>query len=100
MDNPVPPVPPGAAPQTDAGPITPGTTGYDPNKIYRWRYNPELARKLIAEAGYPDGKDARTSKRLHLTLDMGGAGDAETRQLGEMYVGFARAIGVDGPRQH
>ena len=78
-----------------AGPITPGTTGYDPNKTYRWRYNPELARKLIAEAGYPDGKDTRTGKRLHLTLDMGGAGDAETRQLGEMYVGFARAIGVD-----
>lgn len=78
-----------------AGPLTPGTTGYDPNKPYSWKFNLPLARKLLAEAGYPDGKDARTGKRLRLALDMGGAGDAETRQLGEMYVNFARAIGVE-----
>ncbi|MCX6897814.1 MAG: ABC transporter substrate-binding protein [Verrucomicrobia bacterium] len=78
-----------------SGPITPGTTGYDPKKIYPWRFNLDLARKLIAEAGYPDGKDARTGKRLRLSLDMGGAGDAETRQLGEMYVGFVRQIGIE-----
>jgi ABC-type transport system substrate-binding protein len=78
-----------------SGPITPGTTGYDPAKPYPWRFNLELARKLLAEAGYPDGKDARTGKRLRLSLDMGGAGDAETRQLGEMYVNFVRQIGVE-----
>ncbi|MFZ2644205.1 MAG: ABC transporter substrate-binding protein, partial [Verrucomicrobiia bacterium] len=77
------------------GPITPGTTGYDPKKTYPWRFNLDLARKLLAEAGYPDGKDARTGKRLHLSLDMGGAGDAEARQLGEMYVNFVRQIGVE-----
>jgi ABC-type transport system substrate-binding protein len=78
-----------------AGPLTPGTTGFDPNKPYPWRFNLPLAKKLLAEAGYPDGKDARTGKRLRLALDMGGAGDAETRQLGEMYVNFAREIGIE-----
>ena len=78
-----------------SGPLTPGTTGYDPNKKYKWGFDPKRAKTLLAEAGYPDGKDPRTGKRLRLALDMGGAGDAETRQLGEMYVGFLRAIGVD-----
>ena len=78
-----------------AGPLTPGTTGYDANKPYPWKFNLPLARKLLAEAGYPDGKDARTGKRLRLALDMGGAGDAETRQLGEMYVNFVREIGIE-----
>ncbi|MEP6388540.1 MAG: peptide ABC transporter substrate-binding protein [Halioglobus sp.] len=32
----------------------PGTLGYQPPKLFD--YNPELARSLLAEAGYPDGE--------------------------------------------
>jgi len=78
-----------------SGPITPGIAGYNPNKPYPWRFDLDKARRLLAEAGYPGGKDARTGQRLRLALDMGGAGDAEARQMGQMFVEFLRAIGID-----
>lgn len=37
------------------GILPPGTYGYDP-KLKAYPYNPEKARKLLAEAGYPRGK--------------------------------------------
>ena len=37
------------------GLITPGFPGYDAN-IRRLTYDPERAKKLLAEAGFPDGK--------------------------------------------
>src|SRR5437899_10657911 len=39
------------------GPIGQGQYGYDPNLQPRYTYNPEKARELVKEAGFPNGVD-------------------------------------------
>ncbi len=68
------------------GPIPPGIFGYQDGKdgidpyVYRWtsagpqRRSVAYAKKLLAEAGYPDGRDARTGKPLVIHLDVTGGG--------------------------
>jgi oligopeptide transport system substrate-binding protein len=63
------------------GPIAPGIFGFREGKeginpvVYDWvdgrpvRKTIETARKLLAEAGYPDGRDAKTGQPLVLYLD-------------------------------
>ena len=63
------------------GPIAPGIFGYREGRegmnpyVYDWkdgravRKPIEAARKLMAQAGYPDGRDARTGQPLVLYLD-------------------------------
>ena len=63
------------------GPVAPGIFGYREGKeginpvVYDWvdgkpqRKPIEAARKLLAEAGYPDGRDAKTGQPLVLYLD-------------------------------
>lgn len=43
----------GGAVRVSDAPIAPGIFGYTP--VGNYDYNPELARELLAEAGYPDG---------------------------------------------
>ena len=71
------------------GPIAPGIFGYREDKagmnpvVYEWRDGKpvrkplELARKLLAEAGYPDGREAKTGQPLVIYFDTvaRGAGD-------------------------
>ena len=63
------------------GPIAPGIFGFRDGKegvnpvVYDWidgkpvRKNVETARQLLAQAGYPDGRDAKTGQPLVLYLD-------------------------------
>jgi ABC-type transport system substrate-binding protein len=78
------------------GPIPPGIFGYHEGKdsinpvVYDWvdgqaRRKPvELARKLLAEAGYPNGRDAKTGAPLVLYLDAV-TGGAATKSLLDWY---------------
>jgi oligopeptide transport system substrate-binding protein len=71
------------------GPIPPGIFGYEEGEaginrvVYDWidgravRKPAEVARRLMAEAGYPNGRNAQTGEPLVLYLDTtsGGMGD-------------------------
>jgi len=74
------------------GPIPPGIFGYRDGQeginpyVYDWvdgkpRRKPvEYAKKLLAEAGYPDGRDAKSGQPLLVNLDTTGTGpDAKAR---------------------
>ncbi|WP_372807636.1 ABC transporter substrate-binding protein [Pontiella sp.] len=74
------------------GPIPSPLAGYlkDPTP---YDFNLEKARRLLAEAGYPDGIDRETGRRLELTIDLGGA-DTSTRQQTELFANMFQKIGV------
>jgi ABC-type transport system substrate-binding protein len=74
------------------GPIPPGIFGYREGReginphVYDWvdgeprRKSVEHAKKLLAEAGYPHGRNAKTGEPLLLNLDTTGTGpDAKAR---------------------
>lgn len=75
------------------GPIPPGIYGFKDGEaginpvVYDWvngepkRKSIEAARKLLAEAGYPDGRDAQTGKPLVLYLDTTGGGPGTKPRL-------------------
>lgn len=51
------------------------------------------ARELLAQAGYPGGKDPQTGRRLELTLELG-SGESETREMAEVLSSFMEQIGI------
>ena len=68
------------------GPLPPGIYGYQAGEagvnpyVYEWvngklkRKSIEVAKKLLVEAGYPEGRDAKTGKPLIVHLDSTGGG--------------------------
>ncbi|QBG47255.1 hypothetical protein EGM51_07555 [Verrucomicrobia bacterium S94] len=58
-----------------------------------YRFNLEKARKLLAEAGYPDGIDQKTGRRLEISIEMGSA-DSNTRQSTALLADMFEKIGV------
>ncbi|WP_058507375.1 ABC transporter substrate-binding protein [Legionella quinlivanii] len=95
--------------QSAQGPIPPGIFGYKEGKaginpiVYRWdaadnkmlRRDINEARKLMAEAGYPKGRDPSTGKALILHYDSAVTGGPDDKaQLDWMRKQFAR-IGID-----
>ena len=75
------------------GPIPPGIFGYRAGReginpyVYDWvdngpkRKSISVARKLLAEAGYPNGRDAHTGKPLILYFDTSATGPDAKAQL-------------------
>jgi ABC-type transport system substrate-binding protein len=78
-------------------PIPPGVFGYDPDyrNPYR-RYDPELkrARRLMAEAGYPDGIDPATGKPLKITLSLSQT-NARAMEEFKMFARMFGRLGID-----
>jgi oligopeptide transport system substrate-binding protein len=87
------------------GPIAPGIFGYKEGKeginpyVYDWvdgaprRKSIDEARKLLAEAGYPNGRDAKTGQPLLLNLDTARSGP-EAKATLDWYIRQLEKIGV------
>ena len=74
------------------GPVPPGVDG-KLSAPFPYAFDLEKAKRLIAEAGYPDGIDPKTGRRLELTLSFGRA-SSSSREMGELLASFYEKIGV------
>ena len=74
-------------------PVPPGIAG---RVAEPFGYNFDLARakKMLAEAGYPEGRDPATGNRLVLNLDLGQT-TPDARESAELLATFMSRIGVD-----
>jgi peptide/nickel transport system substrate-binding protein len=74
----------GSASRLD-GPLGPGQYGYDPNLKPQLNYDPEKSKKLLAQAGYPNGVDVELQTPVgRYTLD---------KQLTEAMIPMLNAAG-------
>lgn len=74
------------------GPVPSTVEGFL-DKPFEYAYDLEKARRLIAEAGYPDGIDPKTGKRLEISLTIGRP-TQDSREAGELLASFYERIGV------
>jgi len=73
-------------------PVPPGVDGRL-ERPFAYAFDLALAKRLMDEAGYPDGVDPKTGRRLVLTLTIGRASQ-ESREAGELLTSFYERIGV------
>ena len=74
------------------GPVPPGVEGRLETP-FPYDFDLDKARRLVAEAGYPDGIDPKTGRRLVLTLSIGRP-DQSSREAGELMAAFYEKIGI------
>ena len=74
------------------GPVPPGIDG-SLSTPFAYSFDLAKARELIAAAGYPNGIDPATGRRLTLTMSIGRASQ-DTREAGELVASFFDKIGV------
>ncbi len=67
--------------------------GYDPKYVNPNGYDLEKAKRLLAEAGYPGGRDAKTGEQLVLTLEEP-VESTEYRQRAEYEQRMFEALGI------
>ena len=84
------------------GPLPPGIFGYEPGEpginhvVYDWvdgrlkRKSVAVAKQLVAEAGYPNGRDEKTGEPLVVNLDTTGGGMGEKSRLDWLTRQFAK----------
>jgi ABC-type transport system substrate-binding protein len=84
------------------GPIAPGIWGFRDGQaginpvVYKWadnrpkRKSIETAKRLLAEAGYPDGRDAKTGDPLLLNFDVTARGPDDKARLDWLRKQFAK----------
>ncbi|MBE6380684.1 MAG: hypothetical protein E7047_07120 [Lentisphaerae bacterium] len=76
------------------GPIPPGVAGFDPALQQEMiPYDLTLAKKLLAEAGYPNGIDPATGQPLEITFDQSG-NSTRHRQMAEMTAADWGQLGI------
>jgi peptide/nickel transport system substrate-binding protein len=74
------------------GPVPPGVDG-KLSAPFKYAFDLDLAKRLMKEAGYADGIDPQTGRRLVLTLSFGRASTG-SREMGELLASFYEKIGV------
>ena len=78
--------------QRSDGPVPPGIEGRLATP-FAFSFDLEKAKRLLVEAGYPDGIDPKTGRRLVLTLSIGRASQ-ESRESAELLASFYERVGI------
>jgi len=80
------------------GPVPPGTEGRLETP-FAYASNLAKARELLQAAGYPNGIDPKTGKRLELTLDLGHT-TQDMRESSELIASFLERVGISLKMQY